>query len=118
MSDRPRIQPQSRRVGRVEVELSPGPIARMFPAEEWEQDENSVGGAVFAGRTGEVMLNLAQDGEGVAKPHDQFNLDAKIHDPELKHPVPYLDVRVDVERDGETVLRDVSLVPVARPQRG
>lgn len=118
MTTKPSITPSTQRIGRVEVELSLGSIARMFAAEEWEQPDNAVGGAVFAGRVHEVLLNLPRDTGDVAGPADQFNLDAKICDPERHHPVPYLDVRAEVSRDGQAVLTDIPLVPVARPQRG
>ena len=76
MANRPSVTPAKQRVGRVEVEVSLGPIARMFAAEEWQQPENAGGGAVFAGRAGEVRENVAREDPASAPP-DQFNFDAK-----------------------------------------
>ncbi len=109
--------PSERRVGRLRVDVGVGPIARMFAAEEWQQPENAGGGAVFAGRAGEVRENVATEPAPDAAPADLFNLDAQIHDVESGHPVPYLDVRATVRQGGEVIL-DVPLVPVARPRRG
>lgn len=110
--------PDQARLGRVRVDVAVGPIARMFPAEEWQRPENQGGGAVFSGRAGEVRENVDREPSAEASPAGVFNFDAHIYDIDSGHPVPYLDVHVDVRRDGVPVLSDLALVPVARPAKG
>lgn len=110
--------PKERTVGRLRVDVAAGPVARMFAAEDWQRPENAGGGAVFAGRAGEVVENVDQEPDRAHPPDGLFNLDAHIYDSASGHPVPYLDVRVDVTRDGGPVLTDLPLVPVARPSTG
>ncbi|MGH7733275.1 MAG: iron transporter [Gemmatimonadales bacterium] len=95
-----------------------GPVARMFPAEDWQREDNTRGGAVFAGRAGQVAVNVEREPAEGEAPAGQFNLDSHIRDAETGHPVPYLDVKVTVTRDGEAVYEDLPLVPVARPHKG
>lgn len=112
------VTPTEQRVGRLRVDVALGGIARMFPADDWRQTENTGGGAVFAGRANEVVENVARESDAERAPTGLFNLDAHVRDLDSGHPVPYLDVRVDVSRDGVDVLKDVPLVPVARPHKG
>jgi hypothetical protein len=109
--------PSERRLGRLRVDVGVGPIARMFPAPAWREPANATGGAVFAGRAGEVIENVAAEPQPDRAPAGLFNLDAHIHDADSGHPVPYLTVRATVRRNDGAVL-DVPLVPVARPHKG
>ncbi|MGH3502784.1 MAG: iron transporter [Nocardioidaceae bacterium] len=108
--------PSQRTIGHLKVDVAVGPIARMFEAATWLLPENAGGGAVFAGRAGEVRENVPA--EPADAPPGLFNLDAHVYDAETGHPVPYLDVHIDVARDGTPVLSDLALVPVARPHKG
>ena len=110
--------PAERVIGRVRLDVGLGPIARMFADEAWQEPDNHGGGAVFAGRSGEVIENVDHEPDPRESPVGVFNLDAHIHDAESGHPVPYLDVRVDVYRGGVPVLQEVPLLPVARPYKG
>jgi hypothetical protein len=117
--------PEARTAGRLRVDVAVGPIARMFAAEDWREPNNAGGGAVFAGRVGEVVENVAAEPDPADPPAGLFNLDAHIHDIDAGHPVPYLDVTVDVVRldgtgdDGDRpVFTGLPLVPVARPHKG
>jgi hypothetical protein len=105
-------------IGRVRVNVAIGPIARMFAAETWQEPGNRSGGAVFADRSSELVENVDLEPDPSDLPSGLFNLDAHIYDVDSGHPVPYLDVRVDVSRDGVSVLREVPLLPVARPHKG
>lgn len=109
--------PAERIVGRLRVDVAVGPIARMFPAEDWQRAENARGGAVFAERAGEVLENVDRE-PGPGGPTGLFNLDAHIHDVGSGHPVPYLRVTATVRRGGDPMLTEVPLVPVARPHKG
>lgn len=111
--------PEARTVVRLRVDVAVGPIARMFAAEDWQQPANAGGGAVFAGRAGEVVENVAAEPDPADTPAGLFNLDAHIYDTDTGHPVPYLDVAVDLTRvDGAAVFTGLGLVPVARPRKG
>jgi len=110
--------PPTQTVGRLTVDVAAGPIARMFAAEAWRQPTNAGGGAVFAGRVGEVVENVDHEPDPDRPPAGLFNLDAHIHDAGSGHPVPYLNVQVTVSRDDEPVFTDLPLVPVARPHKG
>ncbi|MBD2764783.1 iron transporter [Kocuria sp. cx-455] len=115
--------PETRTFGRLRVDVAVGPIARMFDAEDWQQPANAGGGAVFAGRADEVVENIAAEPGPADPPADLFNLDAHIYDVDTGHPVPYLDVAVDVIRldgddDDRPEFTGLGLVPVARPRKG
>jgi hypothetical protein len=110
--------PAERAVGRLRVDVAVGPIARMSAAEDWLRAENAGGGAVFAGRAGEVIENVDREPGPDGGPAGLFNLDAHIHDVASGHPVPYLQVTATVRRGGDSVLSAVPLVPVARPHKG
>lgn len=111
-------RPAERMIGRARVDVAVGPIARMFAAEVWREPGNQGGGAVFGGRSGEVIENVEREPDASDLPAGVFNLDAHIRDADSGHPVPYLDVRVNVRRDGVQVLGEVALLPVARPPKG
>ena len=104
--------PSELTAGRLRVDVAVGPIARMFAAEAWQRPENQGGGAVFAGRAGEVRENVDREPAADASPAGVFNFDAHVYDIESGHPVPYLDVHADVRRDGAPVLTNLALVPV------
>lgn len=111
-------RPSERVIGRLRVDVAVGPIARMFPAEDWQREQNAGGGAVFAGRADEVVENVDHEPGQDAGPTGLFNLDAHIHDVDSGHPVPYLEVSVSVNHEGHSVLAGLPLVPVARPHKG
>ena len=110
--------PTERVIGRVRLNVAIGPIARLFAAEAWRESDNHGGGGVFAGRVGEVVENVEREPDPSHPPVGLFNLDAHAHDVDSGHPVPYLDVRACVSRDGVPVLPEVPLLPVARPHKG
>lgn len=110
--------PEAMTVGRLRVDVAVGPIARMFAAEDWRLPDNAGGGAVFDGRAGEVVEDVAGEPDPADPPTGRFNLDAHIHDAETGHPVPYLDVHVDVATADGPVFTGLPLVPVARPRKG
>lgn len=110
--------PAERMVGRLRVDVAVGPIARMFAPEDWQRAENAEGGAVFAGRAGEVLENVDREPGPGGGPAGLFNLDAHIRDVASGHPVPYLRVTATVRRGSDSVLTAVPLVPVARPHKG
>lgn len=113
-----KVTPVEQTVGRLCVDIALGRIARMYAAEDWQQSQNAGGGAVFAGRAGEVLENVdSEPAPEVATP-GLFNLDAHVHDLDSGHPVPYLDAHVDVTKAGAEILKDVPLVPVARAHKG
>lgn len=119
MNDKPTADPAERQAGRIRFDVSLGPIARMFPASDWQAPQNTGGGAVFADRADEIVENVPREPEPGAAPAGTFNLDTHIHDQATGHPVPYLDVHADVAReDGTAVIDDLPLVPVARPHKG
>jgi hypothetical protein len=116
---RPRVDPVEQRAGRARVDVSLGPIARMFAAEQWQDPANTGGGAVFAGRADEVIENIPTEPQAGQAPAGLFNLDSHVHDVDSGHPIPYLDVRVEVRREnGTAVFADLPLVPVARVRKG
>lgn len=110
--------PQVRTAGRLRVDVAAGPVARMFAAEDWRLPDNAGGGAVFSGRASEVVENVASEADPTDPPAGLFNLDAHIHDAESGHPVPYLDVQVDVSAAHVPVFTGLPLVPVARLHKG
>lgn len=113
-----RATPDEQRVGRLRVAVSLGPIARMFAAAKWSDPDNAGGGAVFDGRETAVAKNVAREPDPAGPPPGLFNLDVHIHDVDSGHPVPYLDVRAALARNGDTVSTGFEMVPVARPTKG
>lgn len=107
--------PPFQTIGNLKVDVAAGPIARMFAAEAWLEPANAGGGAVFSGRAGEVIENIVREAGQDASPEGLFNLDAHIYDTASGHPVPYLDVRADLQRGDHRVFTGIPLVPVARP---
>jgi hypothetical protein len=77
-----------------------------------------VAGPVFAGREAAVRENVAREPDPANFPRGLFNLDVHIHDVDSGHPVPCLDVRSNVGRNGAAVLTGLEMVPVARPAKG
>lgn len=113
-----RATPDEQRVGRLRVAVSLGPIARMFAAAKWSDPDNAGGGAIFAGSEAAVAQNVVREPDPAGPPPGLFNLDVRIHDVNSGHPVPYLDVRADLSRNGDAVPTGFEMVPVARPTKG
>jgi hypothetical protein len=110
-----RAVPGEQQVGRLRVAVSLGPLARMFAAAQWRDPDNTGGGAVFAGREGRFARTWREP-DPANFPRGLFNLDVHIHDVDSGHPVPYLDVRADVSRNGAAVLTGLEMV--LAPQGG
>jgi len=68
------------------------------------------------GPRGAVRKNVAREPDPANFPRGLFNLDVHIHDVDSGHPVPYLDVRADVSRNGAAVLTGLEMV--LAPQGG
>lgn len=113
-----RALPGEQRMGRLTVSVSAGRAARMFAAANWREPHNAGGGAVFAGREDAIAENLPSEPDPADPPSGRINLDVHIHDVDSGHPVPYLDVRSEVSRNGAVVFADLEMVPVARPRKG
>lgn len=110
--------PGEQRMGRLRVTVSLGPIARRIAAAKWSEPDSAGGEAVFAGREAAVATNVADEPNPVSPPPGLCSLDVHIHDDDSGHPVPYLDVRADLSRNGDAVLSGFEMVPAARPAKG